>query len=105
VEYQRKENLQRKPEVHRVRPVEVPLRQMKTWTYGRVSTKSYIRRHPAIIVEGLKKNTNMLNLWCGINPRETPQFWLLVSVNNIVIIFVLIILNIIIVIIIYSSSP
>jgi hypothetical protein len=55
VECQRKENLQRKSEVLRGRSVEVPLRPPKAWTYGRVSTKSYLRRHPAIIVEGIKK--------------------------------------------------
>jgi len=58
VEYLRKENLHRKPEVLRKRPVEVPLRPPKTWTYWRVSAKSYLRCHPAIIVEGMKKNTN-----------------------------------------------
>jgi len=34
VEYQRKENLQKKTEVLRERTVEVPLRPPKTWTYG-----------------------------------------------------------------------
>jgi len=58
VEYQRKENLHRKTEVLRERPVEGPLRPPKTWTYGRVSVKSYLRRRPAIIVGGMKKNTN-----------------------------------------------
>ena len=68
MEYQRKENLQRKPEVLRERPVEVPLRPPSAWIYGRVLAKSYLRRYPAIIVEGMKKHTNMLNLWCGLNP-------------------------------------
>ena len=57
-----------KAEVLRERPVEVPLRPPKTWTYGRVSGKSYLRCYPAIIVEGMKKNRNMLNLWRGVNP-------------------------------------